>query len=247
MEKVLKPLTILLLAVIAGALIYLTYRGIAGREEFKNEVSRREVFIKKSLKQILKIQEAYENRYNRFATSEELQNFLLTDSVYAVKKYGEYTSEMAEAGKSEADLAIEGNKLYKKGLSIDEIVAKNLLVRDTVWSPARTIFSEDKAMAKLDDQALVKSIFTVRNYNKLPEDSLWIKIDTATMQNIVGPDTIYRSVFQAEMPCRIYLSDLDAILLKDKINTLEERSEGKGFAGLRLGSLKEFKTTGDWE
>ncbi len=296
MDKVLKPVLATLLAIVSVGLIYLTYRGIAGREEFKNIVEKREVKLKAQLKKVLQIQQAYEERYGNFATIEDLKTFLASDSIFSVKAEGEYTSEMRDEGKTEDELAYQGNKLFKKGqalflkklagesttsrrsryrrvsseekladkvyqeilkmreenliskdndeeakakaeeLLMNEVLASKLLIRDTTWKPAISL---------LEGNTNVEEVFTVPVFGGT-KASL-ITIDTAYIEQIIGLDTVQRSVFSAQIPCESYLSDQDEILLKDKISLLKERLDGKGFPGLKIGSLTEIKATGNWE
>ncbi len=237
MDKGIKTVVGLLLAVVAGVLIFLTYKSVSGPLEFDKTQAKRERVLQAKLKKIVEFQKAYEERYGRFGTREELKNFLANDSVFSIHSEGEYTSEMREKGKKEADLAYQGNKLYAKGtgLSIQEIIEKGLLVRDTTWSPATTLLGD----------ADIEEVFAVPAFGET-SGSL-IEVDTASLEQIIGTDTVQRSVFSAQVPCEVYLADLEENRLKDKISLLKERRDGKGYPGLMIGSLKEIKTTGNWE
>ena len=72
-----------------------------------------------------------------------------------------------------------------------------------------------------------------------------ILVEVGSIQQEIGRDTIDVSVFQASVPFVDDLSDQDQIRLKMKINDAEARTNG--YAGLRIGSLKEVKNTGNWE
>lgn len=74
-----------------------------------------------------------------------------------------------------------------------------------------------------------------------------IEIETATIQQEVGNDTINISVFQAQVPMEVYLAGMDKHILSTKISDAKARNNGAGYPGLRIGSLKEVKTTGNWE
>ncbi len=237
MNKGMRSVVALLLAIVVGTLIYLTYKGISGPLEFDKTQTKREHVLQAKLKKVVEYQKAYEERYGHFATLGDLKNFLAQDSVYSIKSEGEYTSDMREKGQSENELAYKGNKLYAKGkgLSVEEIIAKGLLVRDTTWRPASTLLGE----TKLDE------VFTVPAFGKTTASQ--ILIDTAYIEQIMGTDTVQRSVFEAKVPCSAYLADQDENLLKDEISLLKERRKGKGYAGLKIGSLEEIKETGNWE
>ncbi len=285
----------ILLLIAVGVLGFLTYKSIAGPVEFDKTQKEREAVLQKKLKDIVKFQKAYEERYKRFGTAEELKVFLAQDSIFSVHSEGEYTSEMRDKGKTEAELAKAGNDLYvaskflflkklagentevktrrgrhkvsseeklaadvfaqvealksegkltdekaiqKKGfdLLIAGVIKENLLVRDTTWTAANTLLAEGVTI----DQA-----FEVPAFGKTTASM--IEIDTATIPQYVGTDTIRRPVFSAQVPCVVYLKDLDKNRLKDKVELLEKRLDGKGYAGLKIGSLTEIKTTGNWE
>ncbi len=237
MDKGIKSVVALLLALVSVVLIYLTYKGVSGPLEFDKTQAKRERVLQAKLKSVVAYQKAYEERYGRFATLEELKMFLAQDSVFSIKSEGEYTSEMRDKKQSESELAYKGNRLYAKGtgLSVEEIIAKGLLVRDTTWRPASTLL----------EGMSVEEVFVVPAFGDT-KASL-ILIDTASIEQIMGNDTVQRSVFEAKVPCEVYLADQEENLLKDQISLLKERRKGKGYPGLKIGSLEEIKETGNWE
>ncbi len=237
MNKGIKTGLALVLAIVSVVLVYLTYKSISGPVEFDKEQAKRERVLQAKLKKIVSFQKAYEERYGHFGSREDLMMFLMQDSVFSIKSEGEYTSEMREDGKSEDLLAYKGNKLYKhgKGMPVAEIIAKGFLVRDTTWSPASILLENES----------VEEAFTVPAFGKTTASL--ISVDTASIQQIVGLDTVQSSVFSAQVPCEVYLADLEENRLRDKISLLKERRDGKGYPGLKIGSLKEIKETGNWE
>lgn len=122
MKKVFMTLTL----VVAVALAYLTVQSVLGPEQFDKTQTKRELVLQKQLKKIASYQEAYEYVNHRFATSEELTDFLQNGKVYYVTAEGEYTEAMREQGLTEAQAA-----------------AKGLIKRDTVWLAAKDSLLKD--------------------------------------------------------------------------------------------------------
>lgn len=199
------------------ALAYLSYESVATPVKFDKLQTQRELVLQKQLKKIAGYQDAFEDVYHRFATAEELQAFLESGKLYYVKAEGEYTEAMREQGLTESQAAQKG-----------------LIVRDTIWVSAKDSLIKDGS----DIAAL---------YNNPFGDKAPISVKNGTIDQIVGLDTIQQPVFEASIPYTSYLADQDKGRLKDKIQVAQEKAMGKGFAGLRIGSLTEVKMTGNWE
>ncbi|MDO4706996.1 MAG: hypothetical protein Q4A61_01060 [Porphyromonadaceae bacterium] len=199
------------------ALGYLSYQSIATPVKFDKEQIKREEVLQKQLKKIANYQDAYEDIYHRFASAEELIAFLEGGKLYYVKAEGEYTEAMREQGLTEAQAAQKG-----------------LIVRDTVWVSAKdSLVKDGTEIAAL--------------YNNPFGDKKPIEVRTGTIDQIVGLDTIPQPVFEACIPFESYLADLPSARMKDKIQIAKEKAMGKGYPGLRIGSLTEMKMTGNWE
>lgn len=199
------------------AMGYLCYQSIATPVQFDKDQIQREEVLQRQLKKIANYQDAFEDIYRRFATAQELQAFLESGKLFYVKAEGEYTEAMREQGLTEAQAAQKG-----------------LIVRDTVWVSAKDSLLKDGT----DIAAL---------YNNPFGDHKPIEVRTGMIDQIVGLDTIPQPVFEACIPYESYLSDLDPARLKDKIQVAKEKAMGKGYPGLRIGSLTEMKMTGNWE
>ncbi len=210
MDKLIKVLVL----VVALVLAYLTVQSVLGPVNFDDTQKSRELVLQKQLKKIAAYQEAYEYVHHRYATAEELVDFLNNGRVYYVRAEGDYTDAMREKGLTEAQAAAQG-----------------LIVRDTVWSSAKDSLLKDGT-----DVATLFNVFDTPNK---------IKVETGTIEQVIGRDTVNVSVFQATVPFTDYLSDLDQGRLKEKTTAALERKNG--FAGLRIGSLLEVKKTGNWE
>lgn len=210
MDKLIKLVAVL----VAAALAYVTWQSVAVPVQFDDEQAKREVVLQKQLKKIATYQEAYENLYHKYASAEELTNFLNHGKMYYVTADGEYTDAMREQGLTEKQAA-----------------AKGLIRRDTTWIATRDTL--------LKDGTDVATLFDVLNTGNK------ITIETASIEQVIGKDTIHRPVMRATIPFEAYLGDLDKKLLQNKVDAANLKKNG--YAGLRLGSLTENRMSGNWE
>lgn len=212
-----KKVFTVLLVIAAIAMGYLFYDSLATPENFKKEQAKRELLIQQRLKQIVEAESAFENVYGKFATAEELVAFLESGKLYYINAKGDYTDEMREQGISERDAARKG-----------------LIMRDTVWMPAK--------------DSLLKNGMTAQDFIKVPGfPASNVEIQVSTIDQKVGNDNVKVPVFMASVPMTVYLGDLDKTILEQKIKAAKELYDGKGYPGLAIGSLEEVKNTGNWE
>lgn len=115
-----------LVAAAVLALGFVTVKSILNPVEFDKQQTEREAILQKQLKKIATYQDAYESVNGRFATAEELTEFLNSGKLYYVRAEGEITESMREQGLTEAEAA-----------------AKGLIKRDTVWIAAKDSLIKD--------------------------------------------------------------------------------------------------------
>lgn len=199
------------------ALAYVSVQSVYTPVQFDKVQTQRELVLQKQLKKIANYQDAFEDIYHRFATAEELQAFLESGKLFYVRAEGEYTEAMREQGLTEGQAAQKG-----------------LIVRDTIWVSAKD--------SLIKDGSEVSALYSNPFGNKQP-----IEVKVGTIDQIVGLDTIQQPVFEASIPYTSYLADQDQGRMKDKIQVAKEKAMGKGYPGLRIGSLTEVKMTGNWE
>lgn len=124
-----------LVAVAVLALGYVTVKSVLGPVEFDKQQTAREEVLQVQLKKIATYQEAYNSVKGRFASEEELVDFLNNGRLYYIKAEGEITESMREQGLTEA-----------------QAVAKGLIRRDTVWIAAKdSLIKDDTDISKLFD------------------------------------------------------------------------------------------------
>ncbi len=212
-----RKLMTVILLVAAVIVGYLAVMSILTPERFSQIRVAREAPIQARLKQIALVENAFHDVYNRYAPVDELRQFLTDGKLFYVRSEGDYTDAMREAGMNERQAA-----------------AKGLIVRDTVWLSAR--------------DSLLKGGMTPEEFLQVPgfPESI-IEIDTASVAQEIGDDVVMVPVFRTAVPLSVYLADQDHRLLNVAIKEAEARYQGTGYPGLALGSLKEVKSTGNWE
>ncbi|HKL31467.1 MAG TPA: hypothetical protein VJ919_02970 [Tangfeifania sp.] len=106
----------ILLFIVAVVIAYFIYKGVQDPIDFEKAKDARYEATIERLKQIRKAELAYKDVYGTFTGSwDTLINFVKYDSVRNVRKVGELTDSMIEAGLTERDA-----------------VEKGLLIRDTI-------------------------------------------------------------------------------------------------------------------
>lgn len=115
-----------LVAVVVVALGYVTVQSVLGPVNFDKQQEAREAVLQVQLKKIANYQDAFSAMHGRFATAEELVNFVENGKIYYIKAEGEVTEAMREAGLTESAAA-----------------AKGLIKRDTVWVSAKDSLVKD--------------------------------------------------------------------------------------------------------
>lgn len=208
-----------LIGIAVLVMAYLCFMSIYTPVRFGKEQKARENKIKERLKEIASYELAYKTVNGRFASAQELVSFLDTGQLYYVNAEGDYTDHMRE-----------------DGLSEQEAAAKGLIKRDTVYVSAKDSLLKDSQVSSATELLEVPGF---------PKNQ--IDVATKLIEQVIGVDTIHVSVFEASVPMSLYLADLDKQLYQEAENMARNRNNGKGFPGLKIGSLEELKLTGNWE
>ena len=145
-EKISRIITVIFsLAFIIGAVFYLALNVITVKKQIKylEDVKQSELLAKQGLEDIQKLQDAFEKKYDKYATSfEELKTFAKTDSIKVLVR--------AEGDLPSRKMTVEeGKKLglrYPAEVWTEEYaLALNLIVRDYAKVPVvEDIFSEEE-------------------------------------------------------------------------------------------------------
>ena len=119
-----------------------------------------------------------------------------------------------------------------QGLSEEDAARRGLSRRDTIWVSAKdSLLKDGTDLAKL---------FSI------PGSDSTIQVVAGTIEQEVGDNKVEVPVFQASASYQSYLGRLgNDRLVKEKIE--KANSKANAFAGVRVGSLTEVKTNGNWE
>ena len=110
---------------------------------------------------------------------------------------------------------------------------QGLIRRDTIWVSAKD--------SLLKDGTDIAKLFTIPNN---PDSS--IQVVASFIKQEVGDTEIEVPVFQASASYYSYLLPLgNERRIKEKVEAANAKTNA--FAGLRVGSLSEVKTNGNWE
>ena len=122
--------------------------------------------------------------------------------------------------------------MREQGLSEEDAARRGLIRRDTIWVSAKdSLLKDGTDLAKL---------FSI------PGSASTIQVVAGTIEQEVGDNKIQVPVFQASAGYQSYLGRLgNDRLVKEKIE--KANSKANAFAGVRVGSLTEVKTNGNWE
>ena len=122
--------------------------------------------------------------------------------------------------------------MREQGLSEGDAARRGLIRRDTIWVSAKdSLLKDGTDLAKL---------FSI------PGSDSTIQVVAGTIEQEVGDNKIQVPVFQASAGYQSYLGRLgNDRLVKEKIE--KANSKANAFAGVRVGSLTEVKTNGNWE
>ena len=120
-----------------------------------------------------------------------------------------------------------------QGLSEEDPARRGLIRRDTIWVAAKdTLLNDGTDLAKL---------FVIPNN---PDSS--IHVVASSIEQEVGEAKIQMPVFQASASYESYLNPLNnPRRVREKVEAA--RAKTNAYPGLRVGSLTEAKTNGNWE
>ena len=125
------------------------------------------------------------------------------------------------------------NAMRDQGLTEEDAARRGLIRRDTVWVAAKdTLLNDGTDLAKL---------FTIPNNPDSP-----IQVVASSIEQEVGELKIQMPVFQASASYESYLNPLkNERRVREKVEAAKAKTNA--FPGLRVGSLTEAKTNGNWE
>lgn len=237
MNKTLKSILCIVLALCSVGLIYLIYDSVMQPVRFNKEVDARKAVAIQQLKDIRDIQVAFKSVNNRFTASiDTLKQFYKSGEMVVLMQVGSKDDSAAVAHTEQVKKAKRGIKdeeLYAMYLAGDNnlvfSIQNKIAVKDTLFK-GRTDFDVEK----------IDQIPFVGEGETLPEVTT-VQVDAIT-KKVSGVDV---PLFEAKMPYKSLLNGLDRQLL---INLVSELKDQGRYEGLMVGSVTApNNNAGNWE
>ena len=238
MNKTLKTILSLVLALVCVFLVYKIYDGVMQPVRFEKDVNARKKVAIQQLKDIRDLQVAYKSVNDKFTASfDTLKQFYKTGEMVVLMQVGSKDDSLAVAHTNEVKKAAKGKltdadlyKLYQQGdKNLVFAIQNKIPVRDTLFH-SRTDFNIDN---------IDKIPFAVGEYGAAPVQN--VEMD-AIVKKVSGVDV---PLFEAKMPYKSLLNGLDHQLI---VNLVAEREDIGQYEGLQVGSITApNNNAGNWE
>lgn len=226
----------ILLAAAAVALVVMCYQSLMIPIEFNNQVAKRDEVVIQRMKDIRTLQEEYQTKYGVYAASwDQLVNFVKNDSIAIVNKVGSLTDAQLADGLNERDAwkYLCDPKKYSKEIAKFGL-SKETFSRDSVYV---TVLAKDSALSRPD--------FNIDSLRFIPFAEVatdTIELNTGTMVSASGFEM---PLFEAKVPFKTYLYDLNPQELQNKIADRELQDK---FPGVQVGdAFQANNNAGNWE
>lgn len=230
MNKALKTIITIVLAICIVLLVYAIYNSVMQPVRFNREQTQRENVAIQKLKDIRDLQVAYKGVNGRFTASfDTLKQFYKTGEMSVLMQLGSKDDSAAVAHTEAVKKAHKGitpqglYELYKQG--------DNQLV-----------FSVESKLAVKDTLFNNRSDFNIDNIDEIPFSG-GDKVEmNAIVKKVSGVDV---PLFEAKMPYTSLLKGMDHQLL---VNLLADRIDQGRYEGLQVGSITApNNNAGNWE
>ncbi|MBR5661500.1 MAG: hypothetical protein IKW99_08115 [Bacteroidales bacterium] len=238
MNKILKTILSIVLALLCVFLVYKIYQGVMEPVKFEKDVNARKKVAIQQLKDIRDLQVAFKSVNDRFTASfDTLKQFYNTGEMVVLMQIGSKDDSLAMAHTNEVKKAKKGKitdadlyKLYQEG-------DKNL-----VFSIQNKIAVKDTLFKHRDDfniNTIEKIPFAVGEYGAAAVTD--IEMD-AIVKKVSGVDV---PLFEAKLPYKSLLNGLNHQLV---VNLIAEREDLGQYEGLQVGSITApNNNAGNWE
>ena len=238
MNKTLKTILSILLALAICGLVYAIYESVMEPVRFNKDAGMRQKVAIQQLKDIRDLQVAYKSVNDKFTASfDTLKQFYKTGEMVVLMQVGSKDDSLAVAHTNEVKKAAKGKltdadlyKLYQQGdKNLVFAIQNKIPVRDTLFH-SRTDFNIDN---------IDKIPFAVGEYGAAPVQN--VEMD-AIVKKVSGVDV---PLFEAKMPYKSLLNGLDHQLI---VNLVAEREDLGQYEGLQVGSITApNNNAGNWE
>lgn len=238
MNKTLKAILCILLALICVFLVYKIYDGVMEPVRFEKDVNARKKVAIQQLKDIRELQVAYKGVNDKYTASfDTLKQFYKNGQMIVLMQIGSKDDSLAMAHTAEVKKAAKGKltdadlyKLYKQGdKNLVFAIQNKINVRDTLFHN-RPDFNID---------TIDKIPFAVSEEGNAEVQDVEM---SAIVKKVSGVDV---PLFEAKMPYKSILNGLDHQLI---VNLVAEREDLGQYEGLQVGSVTApNNNAGNWE
>ena len=238
MNKALKTILSILLALVCLFLVYKIYDGIMQPVRFEKDVNARKKVAIQQLKDIRDLQVAYKSVNDKFTASfDTLKQFYKNGQMVVLMQVGSKDDSLAVAHTNEVKKAAKGRltdadlyKLYQQGdKNLVFAIQNKIAVKDTLFN-SRPDFNID---------LIDKIPFAVSEEGSAEVQDV---IMDAIVKKVSGVDV---PLFEAKMPYKSILNGLDRQLV---VNLIAEREDLGQYEGLQVGSVTApNNNAGNWE
>ena len=234
MNKIVKILVEILLAIAAVGCVYGIYRSIMKPVNFNKEKERRKEVAVQRLKDIRTLEVAFKGVNNRYtADIDSLINFYNTGKMDIIM----------QVGSSDDSLAVENTKRVKDRaflkLSKEE---QNARLMELYRQGQKLVFSISTPIAVKDTLFNGRPDFCVDSLKYIPFSGKQLVETDAIVKTVSG---VQVPLFEARMPWKALLKGMDNQL---RINLDSELEDQDKFPGLQVGSVNQpNNNAGNWE
>ena len=233
MNKIVKIIVELLLAVVAVGCVYGIYRSIMKPVNFKKEQARRQEVAVQRLKDIRTLEVAFKGVNSRYtADIDSLINFYNTGKMDIVMQVGSKDDSLAWENTERV------KKAFKK-LSKDELNQKFM---ELYRQGEKLVFSISTPIAVKDTLFNGRPDFCIDSLRYIPFSGKQPVEMDAIVKTVSG---VQVPLFEARMPWKALLKGMDNQL---RINLDSECEDQNKYAGLQVGSVNQpNNNAGNWE
>ena len=238
MNKILKAILTIVLALLCVFLVYKIYEGVMEPVKFEKDVNARKKVAIQQLKDIRDLQVAYKGVNDRFTASfDTLKQFYKEGQMIVLMQIGSKDDSLAMAHTNEIKKAKRGKitdadlyKLYQEGdKNLVFSIQNKIAVKDTLFH-GRNDFNID---------TIDKIPFAVGEYGAAEVQDVEM---SAIVKKVSGVDV---PLFEAKIPYKSLLNGLDHQLI---VNLVAEREDLGQYEGLQVGSVTApNNNAGNWE
>ena len=234
MNKIVKIIAEILLAIAAVGCVYGIYRSIMKPVNFNKEKERRKEVAVQRLKDIRTLEVAFKGVHNRYTAS--------IDSLIDFYNTGKMDIIM-QVGSSDDSLAVENTKRVKDRaflkLSKEE---QNARLMELYRQGQKLVFSISTPIAVKDTLFNGRPDFCIDSLKYIPFSGKQLVETDAIVKTVSG---VQVPLFEARMPWKALLKGMDNQL---RINLDAELLDQDKFPGLQVGSVNQpNNNAGNWE